>query len=73
MAAPTRALAQALRGLASQRGVAWAGLSAGCRKLSTTTTARHVQAAPAEEEAPAAPAGQARWQRELGAVRTDWT
>lgn len=73
MAQSTKALALALRGLAAQRAAAWAGLSVRCRDLTTTSGAAHVQAAPAEEEGVPQPAGQERWRRELGAVRTDWT
>lgn len=59
---------------APARLAAWAGLAARGRDISTSAWAAHVQAAPAEEpEAPAAAAEAARWRRELGVVRTDWT
>lgn len=68
-------MAVALRSLGAGRLSAWGGLAVRCREFSRTACAQHVQ--PVEEEAPApseAPsAGKARWQQELGAVRTDWT
>lgn len=64
----------ALRGLGGR--ATWAGVVVRCREFSGTACAAHVQ--PVEDDAPeastaAAAAEKPRWQRELGAVRTDWT
>ncbi|KAL4451863.1 hypothetical protein ABPG75_007525 [Micractinium tetrahymenae] len=64
----------ALRGLGAGRA-SWAGVVVRCREFSGTACAQHVQ--PVQEDAPeagqASAAEKPRWQRELGAVRTDWT
>ncbi len=64
----------ALRGLGAGRAT-WAGVVVRCREFSGTACAAHVQ--PVQEDAPEAgqvsAAEKPRWQRELGAVRTDWT
>lgn len=64
----------ALRGLGAGRAT-WAGVVVRCREFSGTACAAHVQ--PVQDDAPvageASAAEKPRWQRELGAVRTDWT
>lgn len=64
-------LAVALRGLGAQRlAAAWLNF----RSFSHTSMSQQsAQPAAAEEEAMTEAAGKARWQQELGAVRTDWT
>lgn len=74
MAQSRQALAVALQG--SRRIAAWAGLGAGGRDFSNASIVQHVMPLPADDTASAPaeePAGKARWQQELGAIRTDWT
>ena len=70
-----QAVGALLRGLGCARiggapsGAGILGLKA--RELSGTAGAYHVN--PAEENVPDQQAGEPRWLRELGAIRTDWT
>ena len=69
-----QAVGALLRGLGGARiGAAPSGAGIGlkARELSGTAGAWHVQ--PAEENVPDQQAGEPRWLRELGAIRTDWT
>ena len=66
------AVALLLRRLGASGGLAAGGaLAARCRDVSTCTTLLHVQPAPSDDAEQPAP--RPRWQRELGAIRTDWT
>lgn len=72
----SRQVAVAVRLCTAQRIGAWAGLSVRSRDLSSSTSLQHVQPVPADDSSPlqaAEPAGKARWQQELGSIRTDWT
>jgi hypothetical protein len=72
MAQSKQAMAVALRGLGAQRIAAWAGLTARGRDICSSAVSQHVQPVLAEDNAAAEPAGKA-WQKELGAIRTNWT
>jgi hypothetical protein len=51
-------------------------LGVGSRDFSNSSIVQHVMPLPVDDSAspPAAePAGKARWQQELGAIRTNWT
>lgn len=43
------------------------------REFGSSAAALHVEPVQAENDAPAQKAGMARWQRELGVIRNDWT
>lgn len=62
-----------VRRLTSGQSDAPVAINLGLRHLSTSSSPQHVQPAPVDDLPTATSGDKPRWQRELGAIRTDWT
>jgi len=62
-----------VRRLTAGQGAATGGIAASIRQISSAMTSQHVQMAPSYDNQQSEIDVKPRWQRELGAIRTDWT